>query len=412
MGLFSKLFGLTSKERITNYCAVETEADGGIFSDFSGDIYDSDIVRSAIWTNSKNIGRLNPKHIRKTKNKYEMFPNQRIKRLLTRPNPYMSMSVFLNKMSAQVQKKNNAFALIKFGADGIPEGLYPITYNNVDAIEAHGFYFLRFYLPTGKVLTVPYEETIHLRIHFDSKDLFGEGNATALSTIMDVIQTADKGMVNAIKKSATIRWLLKFNNVLSPNDKQREINDFVKNYLSIENSGGAAGVDPRIDATQVKPESFVPNAVQMEKSKERIYSYFGINEDIIQSKFTEDIWNAYYENTIEPIAIQLSEEFTEKIFTQKEREFGNEIIFEANRLQYSSNRTKIAVATFLTNIGAATIDQVLEIFNMSPIGGKAGSRRVQTLNMINADKADQYQLSQKSQEQEESEDEPNDDTGE
>jgi hypothetical protein len=47
----------------------------------------------------------------------------------------------------------------------------------------------------------------------------------------------------------------------------------------------------------------------------------------------------------------------------------------------------------------------LEIFNMAPLGGEEGARRVQTLNMVNAAKADQYQLGEKSKEQEEKENE-------
>lgn len=231
-----------------------------------------------------------------------------------------------------------------------------------------------------------------MRIHFDEKDLFGESNQKALAPIMSVVEETDKGIVNAIKKSAIIRWILKFQNVLNPTDKQTEIDNFVKNYLSIENSGGAAGTDPRYDAVPVKPENYVPNALQMEKAKERIYSYFGVSEAIIQSKFKEYEWTAYYENTIEPLAIQLSEEFTEKLFTQHEREFGNEIVFEANRIQYASATTKIGVARFLADIGGANLDQILEIFNMAPLGGEEGKRRVQTLNMVNAAKADQYQL--------------------
>lgn len=404
MGLFSKLFGKSDAgQGIT--ITVETMSDtSSIFAEWSGNIYDSDIVRSAIWTNAKNAGKLNPKHIRKNGDKYDVFPTPKIKRLLTRPNQYMSMSVFLNKMVTNCQKKNNAFALIKFGADGFPEGIYPITYNRVEAIEAKGFYFIRFNLADGKTMTVAYEELIHLRMHFDEKDIFGEGNNKTLSTIMEVINTTDVGVINAIKKSAIIRWLLKFNNVLNPTDKQKQIDDFVKNYLSIENSGGAAATDPRYEATQVKPESYVPNAAQMDRAKERIFSYFGVSEEVIQSKFNEEQWNAYYENTIEPLAIQLSEEFTEKLFSQKEREFGNEIVFEANRLQYASNTTKIAVGKFLTDIGAATIDQILEIFNMSPLGGEEGKRRVQTLNMVNAEKADQYQLGDDPKAKEDNED--------
>jgi HK97 family phage portal protein len=321
----------------------------------------------------------------------------RIKRLLTRPNPYMSMSVFINKMVTQCLKRNNAFALIKFDTDGWVTGLYPITYSRAEAVESHGLYFVKFSMLDGSMLTVSYNELIHLRIHFDEKDLFGESNQKALATIMEVVNTTDKGIVNAIKKSAIIRWILKFQSVLNPADKQAQIDDFVKNYLNIENSGGAAATDPRYDVQQVKPENYVPNGAQMDRAKERIYSYFGVSEAIIQGKFSETEWNAYYENTIEPLAIQLSEEFTEKIFTQHEREFGNVIVFEANRLQYASADTKIRVGRFLTDIGGATLDQILEIFNMAPIGGDDGKRRVQTLNMVNAEKADQYQLGTKEQ---------------
>lgn len=396
MGFFSRLFGQEDKGGAPGSTVVECQG-GGLaeLGGWSGNIYESDIVRSAIWVNAKNAGKLNPKHIRKSGGKYDVFPAPRIKRILTRPNPYMGMSVFLNKMVTQCQKKNNAFALIRFGPDGWVDGIYPISYSRVEAVESHGFYFVKFYLPDGKQMTVPYSELIHLRLHFDEKDLFGEGNQKALSPIMEVVSATDRGIVTAIKRSAVIRWLLKFTSVLKPEDKKAQVDDFVKNYLSIENSGGAAATDPRYEVTPVKPESYVPNAAQMDRAKERIYSYFGVSEGIIQSKFSEDEWNAYYENTVEPFAIQLSEEFTEKLFTQKEREFGNEIIFEANRLQYASNGTKIAVGRFLTDIGGATLDQILEIFNMAPLGGEEGARRVQTLNMVNAAKADEYQLGEK-----------------
>jgi HK97 family phage portal protein len=392
LGVFSRLFG---KERGAPRGETVVEYQGGGLSeltDWRGNIYENDIARAAVWTNAKNAGKLNPKHIRKNGDKFDEFPVPKVKRILERPNPYMSMSVFINKMVTQCQKKNNAFALIKFDIDGWAEGIYPVSYSRAEAVESGGFYFVRFYLADGSQMTVPYTELIHLRIHFDEKDLFGESNQKALAPIMSVLQETDKGIVNAIKKSAVIRWILKFQNVLNPEDKQRQIDDFVKNYLSVENSGGAAGTDPRYEAVPVKPESYVPNALQMEKAKERIYSYFGVSEIIIQSKFNESDWDAYYENTIEPYAIQLSEEFTEKLFTQHERECGNMVIFEANRLQYAGAKTKIEVARFLADIGAATIDQLLEIFNMAPLGGEDGKRRVQTLNMVNAAKADLYQL--------------------
>ena len=52
---------------------------------------------------------------------------------------------------------------------------------------------------------------------------------------------------------------------------------------------------------------------------------------------------------------------------------------------------KVTAAKFLTEIGAATLDQILTMFDMPTIGGEEGARRVQTLNMVNAKLADKYQ---------------------
>lgn len=93
---------------------------------------------------------------------------------------------------------------------------------------------------------------------------------------------------------------------------KKQTDNFIKNYLDINNDGGVASTDPRYEFDQLKSDAYVPNKPQMDSSKERIYSYFGTNENIIQSKFTEEEWNAYYENTIEPVAIQLSLEFTKR----------------------------------------------------------------------------------------------------
>ena len=61
----------------------------------------------------------------------------------------------------------------------------------------------------------------------------------------------------------------------------------------------------------------------------------------------------------------MSLEFTNKLFTPTELEFGNEIIFESNRLQYASNKTKIEMIRYASNI--LSINEQREIFNLSPV---------------------------------------------
>ena len=61
----------------------------------------------------------------------------------------------------------------------------------------------------------------------------------------------------------------------------------------------------------------------------------------------------------------MSLEFTNKLFTPTEKDFGNEIIFESNRLQYASNKTKIELIRYASNI--LTINEQREVFNLAPI---------------------------------------------
>ena len=111
--------------------------------------------------------------------------------------------------------------------------------------------------------------------------------------------------------------------------------------------------------------------------------------NIVKSDFKTDQWNAFYESVLEPLGLQMSLEFTNKIFTPTEKNFGNEIIFESNRLQYASNKTKIEVLRYANNI--MTINELREIFNLSPRDD--GDKILQSLNYVNSDIADEYQLS-------------------
>lgn len=395
MGLINRIFKKNKNIYTTNVKGINQN--DTTFIDWNGGLYDSDIAKSAIHTNASNIAKLRPQHIRRSSGNTIYSPDKRISKMLMYPNPYMNMYDFLYKVGTHREEKDNAF--IYFNRENFE--LYPISASTIELLESkNGNLFARFNFRIGSNVVIPFEDLIIIRKHFNSNDIFGD-NSDALQTTMKVIDTVDQGLVNAIKRSASLRGILKWKSVLKEEDIQKQTDNFIKNYLDINNDGGVASTDPRYEFEQLKSDTYVPNKPQMDSSKERIYSYFGTNEKIIQSKFTEEEWNAYYENTIEPVAIQLSLEFTKKIFNDRGKNHGNEIVFESNRLQYASNTTKVAVSRLLTDIGAASLDQILDIFNMPPIGGEDGSRRVQTLNMVNAAKADKYQVNEEGGEKDE-----------
>ena len=116
----------------------------------------------------------------------------------------------------------------------------------------------------------------------------------------------------------------------------------------------------------------------MDKTTTRIYNLFGTNEKIIQGKYTEDEWNAYYESKVEPIAIQLANEYTRKIFSRRERAFGNGIVAESSMLQYASMRTKLNLLQMVDR-GAMTPNEWRTVMNLGPIeGGDKAIRRLDT----------------------------------
>ncbi|HFQ8795952.1 phage portal protein [Clostridioides difficile] len=356
---------------------VATEGDG--FYSWNGQLYESDIIRGIIRPKANAIGKMVAKHIRSNDTEFKTNPEPYIRFLLEEPNPFMSGQMLQEKLVTQLELNSNAFAVIIYDDYGLPSQIYPVPAFNVEAIYKDELLFLRFYLKNGKRLTYPYESIIHLRKDFNENDLFGTSPTRALSPIMEVINTTDQGVIKAVRNSNIIKWLLKFNQVLRPEDIKAETKSFVENYLQIDSeTGGAAATDPKYDVQQIKPESYVPGAAQMEKTMQRLYSFFNTNEKIVQGKYSEDEWNAYYESEIEPIGLQLGNEYTKKLFTRKERSFGNKIIFEASNLQYASMSTKLNLVQMVDR-GALTPNEWRSILNLAPIeGGEKVIRRLDT----------------------------------
>lgn len=356
-----------------------TETGNGFYV-WNGKLFESDIVRSCIRPKSKAIGKLVAKHIRIDKNGIKVNPDAYMRFLLEEPNPYMTGQMLQEKVTNQLSLNNNAFILIMRDDFGMPCELYPIPCTMVEAIyNADKELFLKFYFVNGKQLTAPYTEIIHLRNDFFENDIFGESPALALAGLMNVIGTIDKGIIQAIKNSGVIRWLLKYTTPLKAEDLKKNVQDFVDNYLAAETTTfGAAGVDGKADITRIEPKDYVPNALQQRDTTQRIYAFFNTNLNIIQSDYTEDEWNSYFEAIIEPEAVQWSGEYSRKLFSRKQRGFGNKIIFEANNLQCASIGTKLQLVAMVDR-GALTPNEWRETMNLAPIdGGDSPIRRLDT----------------------------------
>lgn len=340
------------------------------------------MVRAAVDAIARNAAKLKAKHIRMSEDGIQETHSYIERMLSIRPNPYMSAYDFLYKVVTLLYLQNNAFIFIDWDETGeMIRGFYPIPASVVEFLEppaGQSIPNVRFRFLGGQSVVLPYDQLAHLRRFFYRNDLFGETSDKALTPTLELIATTDQGIANAVKSSAFLRGILKFTAMLKREDMKKQRDEFVKEYMDISNNGGVAATDAKMDYIPLNSDPKMIDDKQMAQIKDKVYSYFGVNESIVKSQYTEDQWNAFYESVIEPIALQLSMELTAKVFTDRERGFGNMIIFESNRLQYASMTTKLNLREMVDR-GAMTPNEWRAAMNMAPIeGGDVPIRRLDT----------------------------------
>ncbi|EOY0093802.1 phage portal protein [Staphylococcus pseudintermedius] len=386
----NKMLGLETIERNT---AQQFEMLTGGFkslSQFSGDAYSNDIYRSAVDTIARHIAKLSGKHVNNTRD----FNNYKINRILqNRPNLYMSGYDFLYKVATQYYLFNNAFILVQKDDKGNLKNLYPLTPSSVEyVVDGVGEMYLKFLFNDGEVVHFHLSEIAVLRRHFNSNELLGDNNDAIMNTLQ-LAHTQNEGMTEAIKNSAQIRGILKYNQALSPSKLKEAKEEFTNNYLSMANNGGVVPLDTSMDYQQLNISDVQVDTSQIKVIKQKIYEYLGINEAIVTGSYDENTWQAFFESVIEPFAIQLSSELTEKIFTEREQSFSNRIIFESSKLQYASNQSKSTIIKELLPLGLLTINEARDLMNLPHV--EDGDERIQSLNYIEKTLAKNYQMADK-----------------
>lgn len=386
--LFKKVFGDDKNVQLGTRLQLVNGYEA-IFTNYDGQIYDNPTVRACIDTIARNAAKLNPKHIRSTDKNYKIL-NEDIYRIIAeQPNEIMNAYDFYYKIFSELYLNNNVFVYIMRDENLKVIGLYPILFNQADFVEYQNQIYVKFRFGTGKIRTVAYNDLIHLRRFFCKNDILGGSNLPVVSAL-SFQHILKEGIINAIKITMSIKGYLKSTkSMLSPKDAKKLRDNFIKDFVSDDNSSGIGALDATTDFKEVNLDPTVASDAQMTDNKNEILDYFNLNENIIQSKYSEDEWNAFYESVLEPLGIQIGMEFTNKIFTYGERYHGNKIIFEANRLQYASNKTKIEVARYLNNY--LYIDEIREILNLAPLPNGEGQKLMQDLNHINSNIADTYQ---------------------
>lgn len=330
------------------------------FTSFNGGVYEMDLTRVAINNFATHCSKLKPE--------VEGSACKHLERVLQfKPNYFMDTTKFIKRLATILAVEHTAFIVPIEDKYGNLCGYYPLRAQRCEVVEAAGRVYLRYLFANGEHGAIEFEK-VGIMTDFEySDDLFGEPNDT-LKPTMQLIHTQNEGIVNAVKNSANIRFLAKVANMLKPEDIKKERERFTEENLSADNKSGMIIYDNKFsELKQIESKPYTPNALQMQQIQDSVCTHFGTNMDILQNKFDEETWNAYYEGKIEPFAIQLSLVMSNMTFTQRELAHGNAITFSANRLQYASNATKLQVSTQLFDRALLNRNGVMDIWNMAHV---------------------------------------------
>lgn len=365
MGLFEKLFGKSKQPRpqqVDGKFKLLTAYEP-VYTSWSGSLYESELVRSAIDARARHISKL------KVETKGAAKPKLQA-RLKHAPNSFQTWSQFLYRLSTILDMQNTAYLVPVFGEYGEIIGIYPVIPAKCEVISVEGEPWIRYSFNDGKTAAIELG-LIGIMTKFQYKsDFFGESNRALLDT-MSLIKLQREGIKDATKNSNTYKFWAQVSNFTKAEDLAKERKRFTAENLNADADAEGLLLFPNTynNITRMESNSYVVDDDQMKLIQTNVFNYFGVNEKILQNIASGDEWAAFYEGCVEVFAIQFSEVLTRMLFSEREMSQGSFVMATANRLQYMSNADKLNVAAQLIDRGVLSINEAREIFNLAPVEG-------------------------------------------
>lgn len=363
MGLFDWLFKKPNVDVADHYDGYfrTLTAYEPHFTTWNGEIYESELVRATIDARARHISKL------KVEIQGAAKPTLQTK-LRLKPNNWQTWSQFLYRTSTILDMHNTAVIVPVYDDLMNPVGYYTVLPKKCSIIQVDGVPFLRYEFINGQRASDYLSECAILTKFQYKSDFFGETNH-ALDPTMRMIHLNNESIKEAVKNGASYKFIARVNNFTKTEDLAKERKRFTEANLKAEedNSGILLFPNTYTDIKQISMGGVTVPEAEMNEIRTSVYNYFGVNEDVLQSKAYGDSWAAFYESVIEPFAIQFSETMTQAMFTDRERAQGSLLMATSNRLQYMTTTEKLNVSSQMADRGILNRDEIREIWNLPPL---------------------------------------------
>ncbi len=400
MGLFDRLFRRPPKD------VKPAPTMGGFYpsySTFGGNIYASDAVQQCIKCIVDELKKLNPTHIRMNGNDPVPVAGN-VQDVLNNPNPIMTTSEFLEKTFYLLLLNYNAFIIPtyrtwideKTGAERrYYESLYPINPQRVDFIEdASGALYCHFYFWNGYDTTIPYEHLIHIRYNYALNQYMGGSESgqpdhRALLSTLELNDQLLKGIAKAMKSSYAINGIIKYHTMLDDEKMKTAVAEMERKLRA--NESGFLPIDLKAEFIPLEHKLELVDEDTLRFIDEKILRNWGVPLAILTGDYNKEQYEAFYQKTLEPLALAVSQAFTKKIFTEREKAFGNKIELYPKDLIFMTVTQTLEMINILSPTGGLFENEKRVALGLRPLPELEG-KRYMSLNWIDAANADQYQV--------------------
>lgn len=400
MGIFDRLFHKAPK---SPRLAPSLEGFLPVFSQFGTNIYASDVVQQALKCIVDELKKLKPVHVR-YKNNDPAPVMDNVQEILNNPNPLMTTSEFLEKISWLLLMNYNAFVVPTYYTWSDErtgetrrryESLFPIMPEQVDFIEdASGKLFVTFWFMSGYKTTIPYDNVIHIKCNYSVNQYmggnqFGQPDHSALLQTLELNQTLLEGVGKAMKASYAVNGVVQYNTIMDDGTMQKAIDELERKLRN--NESGILPIDLKSAFTPFDKKVALVDEPTLKFVDEKILRHFGVPLCILTGDYSKEQYEAFYQKTLEPLIISISQAFTKKIFTDRERSFGNRIELYPSELIFMTVKQKIEMVEILAPTGAMYENEKRVALGLPPAPELEG-KRYMSLNWIDANNASQYQV--------------------
>ena len=402
MGWFADLKNYLAGRRAGLVYAGGSSGNTPIYSTFGRDIYASDVVTQAMACVIDEIKKLAPAHIIQAGE--DITPAQAgdaLQRVLNLPNHYMTTFDFLGRVMYLYFSKRNSWVVPTYRRDRMGRktytGLYPVDPATVTWVEdAAGQLFVQLrFNGESEPWTLPYSDIIHLRREYGADEYMGGGpggyaDDRGLLDTLEINHQMLQGIGKGMKASQAVNGVVKYGSVIGKDQTEAAMKEW---EAKLQNSqSGIVAMDMKAEYIPVKRDIKLVDAATLKFIDEKILRHFGVPLCILTGDYTKQQYEAFYQKTIEPIIIQLSQEFTRVLFTPTERDsYGHKVMFFAKNLIFMSTDQKISMVEMLAPTGALYENEKRVAFGYRPLPELAG-KRFMSLNWIDANQANQYQV--------------------